>query len=638
MQIYKTILTQTGINKLAMAAGATPLRITHMAVGDGNGAETTPNEEQTTLVNEVYRTDINSWEVDPNNPNQRIAEMFLSETVGGWWVYELGLFDADGDLIAVANTPASYKSVMAQGSGRTMTLEMVIAIGNSASVEVIVDPSQAMVSRAYLSQTIDKEKEKTALRNFKDLHSCLQLIKASYGSVNVLGDSITEGVGASSFPQSWYSMFYQMIMDMEQGQDAEIISNFEISGKYGVEISGPASITDAGPIGKALLMENLSSLYFYGDFEFVEVYFNRTPSAGKLQFMKDGVVYKTIDCAGENIVDALTFPSLYTSRGYGRHTIKAVDGDVTLTGLIRLNHADERIHINRMAFSGASSTDFNTPERLASIKRQGAFFESKKNLFIIALGTNDIYNSGKATTPDQLKANIKNIAVTLNHGDNVVAIMIPPIADEHIWPAAKARHIQYAASIRLLAAELGVMVIDCSSLDLLENNMYIDGVHPNDAGHQAIFEHVVRQLNGLLGVSEAALEPGVHGTWLPSIAGYSHSGQNEYEYRHGHYVKMGRLVIAQVAMGVKNIDPAMDGYIGVNLPFPTSSSIMEQSGAIGMIIGVNLPDTSRQFVIDCIKGEPFAIIRGVAPGQPYADVVSVSDNARLAFTISYFTD
>ncbi|WP_429023981.1 hypothetical protein, partial [Aeromonas allosaccharophila] len=81
-----------------------------------------------------------------------------------------------------------------------------------------------------------------------------------------------------------------MIMDMEQGQDAEIISNFEISGKYGVEISGPASITDTGPIGKALLMENLSSLYFYGDFEFVEVYFNRTPSAGKLQFMKDGVV------------------------------------------------------------------------------------------------------------------------------------------------------------------------------------------------------------------------------------------------------------------------------------------------------------------------------------------------------------
>ncbi|WP_429023983.1 hypothetical protein, partial [Aeromonas allosaccharophila] len=72
---------------------------------------------------------------------------------------------------------------------------------------------------------------------------------------------------------------------------------------------------------------------------------------------------------------------------------------------------------------------------------------------------------------------------------------------------------------------------------------------------------------------------GVHGTWLPSIAGYSHSGQHEYEYRHGHYVKMGRLVIAQVAMGVKNIDPAMDGYIGVNLPFPTSSSIMEQSGA-----------------------------------------------------------
>lgn len=104
------------------------------------------------------------------------------------------------------------------------------------------------------------------------------------------------------------------------------------------------------------------------------------------------------------------------------------------------------------------------------------------------------------------------------------------------------------------------MVISCSSLDLLENVMYVDGVHPNDTGHQAIFEHVVRQLNGLLGVSEATLEPGFCGTWLPSLAGYSHSGQHEYEYRHGHYVKMGRLVTITGAYGVEPYRPC-DGWL-----------------------------------------------------------------------------
>ncbi|WP_290435844.1 phage tail-collar fiber domain-containing protein, partial [Aeromonas caviae] len=49
--IYFAILTDAGQAKMANAlALGVPLKITHMAVGDGNGQPVTPNAAQTALV------------------------------------------------------------------------------------------------------------------------------------------------------------------------------------------------------------------------------------------------------------------------------------------------------------------------------------------------------------------------------------------------------------------------------------------------------------------------------------------------------------------------------------------------------------------------------------------------------------
>jgi phage-related tail fiber protein len=49
--IYKTIHTAYGLAKVASAeATGTPIVLTHMAVGDGNGNPVTPNQGQTALV------------------------------------------------------------------------------------------------------------------------------------------------------------------------------------------------------------------------------------------------------------------------------------------------------------------------------------------------------------------------------------------------------------------------------------------------------------------------------------------------------------------------------------------------------------------------------------------------------------
>lgn len=151
MSTFYAILTEVGEAKIANAhALGETLLITHMAVGDGNGAPTTPDTSQTALVNERRRAQLNTLNVDPQNPSAIIAEQVIPESVGGWWIRELGLFDEDGDLVAVANCPDTYKPVLAEGSGRTQVIRMVLVVSSAASVELKIDPSVVLATRGYV--------------------------------------------------------------------------------------------------------------------------------------------------------------------------------------------------------------------------------------------------------------------------------------------------------------------------------------------------------------------------------------------------------------------------------------------------------------------------------------------------------
>lgn len=150
-QTYFAILTAVGEAKLANAAAlGNPLQISRMAVGDGNGNLPVPNRLQTALVRETYRADLNELKIDPANANQIIAELVIPETEGGYWLREMGLYDAAGELIAVANCPPSYKPQMSEGSGRTQVLRMVLIVSSTAAVQLKIDPSVVLATRAYV--------------------------------------------------------------------------------------------------------------------------------------------------------------------------------------------------------------------------------------------------------------------------------------------------------------------------------------------------------------------------------------------------------------------------------------------------------------------------------------------------------
>ncbi len=154
-QTYYTVLTKQGAALLANATAlGIPLKITQMAVGDGNGNIPKPNANQTQLVHEVRRAAVNTLFVDQENPNQIIAEQLIPESEGGWFIHEIGLFDEHGNLIAVGNCPSTYKPKLAEGSGRTQVIRMVIIVDNTQSVELKIDPAVVLATRQYTNDQI----------------------------------------------------------------------------------------------------------------------------------------------------------------------------------------------------------------------------------------------------------------------------------------------------------------------------------------------------------------------------------------------------------------------------------------------------------------------------------------------------
>lgn len=148
---FYTLLTDIGAAKLASAAAlGVPLKITHMAVGDGGGALPMPDAKQTALVNEKRRAALNMLYIDPQNSSQIIAEQVIPENEGGWWIREVGLFDESGALIAVGNCPESYKPQLAEGSGRTQTVRMVLITSSTDNITLKIDPAVVMATRKYV--------------------------------------------------------------------------------------------------------------------------------------------------------------------------------------------------------------------------------------------------------------------------------------------------------------------------------------------------------------------------------------------------------------------------------------------------------------------------------------------------------
>lgn len=152
---FMAILTNVGAAKLADAnALGIPWNLTALGVGDANGTDPVPSATQTKLINEQRRAPLNQLRVDPVNAAVIIAEQVIPADVGGWWIREIGLYDSDGDLVAVSNCAPSFKPALDQGSGRTQIVRMNFIVSSINNIVLKIDPAIVLATREYVDLSI----------------------------------------------------------------------------------------------------------------------------------------------------------------------------------------------------------------------------------------------------------------------------------------------------------------------------------------------------------------------------------------------------------------------------------------------------------------------------------------------------
>ena len=180
---FFAILTAIGEAKQANAdALGVPWTFSHMGVGDANGTDPIPDRLQTSLINERRKAPLNQLKVDPNNASIIIAEQVIPPDAGGWWIREIGLYDADGDLVAVANCAPSFKPLLSQGTGKTQVVRLNLIVTSTANVTLKIDPAVVLATREYVTEELAK-------RDFK--HSVLV---ATTSPINLSGLQTVDGV------------------------------------------------------------------------------------------------------------------------------------------------------------------------------------------------------------------------------------------------------------------------------------------------------------------------------------------------------------------------------------------------------------------------------------------------------------
>ncbi len=149
--LFYTRLTDVGSAALnAAITGGQGITISELALGDANGTTYDPDGTETELKNEVYRTAITSITPDPQNPAWLIIEAIVPPNAGGWWVREAGVFDENGKMFAIAKYPEAYKAKLEDGSAATLTIQIVLQVTNTDSIQLVVNPLDGYATKGWV--------------------------------------------------------------------------------------------------------------------------------------------------------------------------------------------------------------------------------------------------------------------------------------------------------------------------------------------------------------------------------------------------------------------------------------------------------------------------------------------------------
>lgn len=151
------------------------------------------------------------------------------------------------------------------------------------------------------------------------------------------------------------------------------------------------------------------------------------------------------------------------------------------------------------------------------LKRIGPESQARQNdkgvSFVISIGTNSaaIMNGKEVTTTKEFKNDLrKAIGIAKEYSNKIMLVGLPAVNEAKTNPIPWAdmyfkngRIGEFEAAALELAKEQGLLFVPVhekfqNKVEASERLQSHDGLHPNDAGHQLIFELVLPCLDGLL--------------------------------------------------------------------------------------------------------------------------------------------
>lgn len=136
---YMGVWTEKGLKKLARYATENKtISFTQLAIGDGNGSVPEPSANVASLVNEIWRGNLNNVANNPQNEASVLVEIVIPYNVGGFFVREWGIYDNEGDLLVYGNHAEFYKALLDEGTGAELRELIELPITNKGAVNITV--------------------------------------------------------------------------------------------------------------------------------------------------------------------------------------------------------------------------------------------------------------------------------------------------------------------------------------------------------------------------------------------------------------------------------------------------------------------------------------------------------------------
>lgn len=325
-------------------------------------------------------------------------------------------------------------------------------------------------------------------------------------AVMIIGDSISEGTGATYATGVGYITCASILnasnngYAYDEGYKWPVVINQSNAQSAGYSTNGAISAT--GVIRHRLSLDAGEAITVTErDFAYVWVTYDADVSTGSLVIAKNGTTLSTQAVSGTGLQTTTSVSEEFTEDD--TLTITASGGTIVVTAVYTLaGSSDVQTLVYIAAESGSAYQDYTDEAGLDELAYyMNEFRSSYPKVWVLNLGTNNLYNSGKAKTPAEYTALIGDFVAGINSrcSNNRYVISIPPKANEGIFPLIKSGYTysDYVVAILAYCRENGHQVIRYDQTVLrTDTSLYVDGVHPNAEGHLVMAE----KLCGVLGV------------------------------------------------------------------------------------------------------------------------------------------